>query len=95
MEIFRWPEERSPSCPQSVATLGVFDGVHVGHQRILDEVTDGARRRGARPVVITFDHHPQHVLAGPPQPAITSLAHRLRLFEQMGLDCCCVISFNR
>ncbi len=93
MEAFRWPGEHPPALYRSVATLGVFDGVHVGHQRVLREVVHAARQRGAPSVVITFDRHPHRVLQRSPQPAITSLEHRLRLFEGLGLDHCMVISF--
>ena len=95
MKVFHWPGEPSPVLPHSVATLGVFDGVHVGHQRILKRVLEGARRMDAPSVVITFDRHPQQVVDGPPEPAITSLEHRLRLFEKLGLEGCVVIRFTR
>ena len=94
MEAFRWPGERPASLRRCVATLGVFDGVHVGHQRILAEVTAAARRLGIPAVVITFDRHPRRVLEGLPEPAITSLKHRLRLFEGLGVDWCAIIGFT-
>jgi len=94
MEVFRWPGGRAPEFAQTVATLGVFDGVHVGHQEILRQLAGEAAARSCPSVVITFDRHPNQVLEGPPQPCITSREHRVRLFEQLGLDACLMIHFT-
>ena len=94
MEVFHWPGGPPPAFPESVATLGVFDGVHIGHQAILRLVLAEARARGVPSVVITFDRHPHDVLGQPPQPSLTSLAHRLRLFEGLGVGACLVLGFS-
>jgi len=94
MEVFRWPGGKPPSARPTVATLGVFDGVHVGHQHIVRRVVTLARERDARTAVITFDRHPQQALGGAAEPCITSLEHRLRLFEELGADACLVIEFT-
>ncbi len=44
--------------------VGVFDGLHRGHGYLLDNLVAEAARRGARPVVITFDHHPDEIITG-------------------------------
>jgi len=93
--------------PQSpVVALGTFDGVHRGHQAVLRQVIAWARRINGRAVVITFDRHPRRVIAArSPAPgpdarpgaghlAITSLRHRLLLFERIGLDLCVVLRFD-
>jgi len=95
MQTCHWPGREQPALETSVTTLGVFDGVHVGHQRILRQVVEGARRAGGAAVVVTFDRHPRRVLGGSPEPCITSLGHRLRLFESFGVDVCVVIRFTR
>ena len=78
-----------------VLTLGVFDGVHRGHQAVLGEAVRLARECGASALVLTFDTHPQTVLApGTAPPAITSLEHRLALFEDLGLDVAAVLPFQ-
>ena len=94
MEVFRWPDGPPPPIADSAVTLGVFDGVHVGHQEIIRQVVESAARLGLRSAVITFDRHPEQVLDGPPQPCITSLAHRLHLFEQLGVKVCLVVGFT-
>jgi riboflavin kinase/FMN adenylyltransferase len=94
MKVFRWPGGALSSVTGSVATLGVFDGVHVGHQSIIRQVTADAGKRGLSSAVITFDRHPQAVLGGPPEPCITSLEHRLRLFDALDVEICMVVSFT-
>ena len=95
MKVFHWPGEAPPVLPHSVATLGVFDGVHLGHRRILERVLEAEQRLGAPSVVITLDRHPQRAVEGRAEPVITSLEHRLRLFEELGLGYCMVIRFAR
>jgi len=95
MEVFHWPGSGDRVAEASVATLGVFDGVHIGHRAILRRVVGEARKRRITPAVITFDRHPHDVLDAPPEPCITSLEHRLRLFEQLGIGKCLVIRFTR
>jgi len=96
MRVLRWPG-RAPAepCRRSVVTLGVFDGVHRGHARVIGRVTSEARRRGCVAAVVTFDRHPDRVLHGRSQPAITSLEHRLRLFGRLGVGLCVVVGFSR
>lgn len=77
-----------------VATLGVFDGVHVGHQEVLRRVCDEARRLGGPSIVLTFAAHPVVVLRGLAPRSITSLKHRLRLFAQTGIEHSVVLPFD-
>ncbi|NLW50202.1 MAG: riboflavin biosynthesis protein RibF [Candidatus Brocadiaceae bacterium] len=94
MDVLRWPGSgaRPPRC--GVVTVGVFDGVHVGHAAILECVVSEARARSCRSAVVTFDRHPGALLNAAPQPAITSLDHRIRLFAALGLDACVVVEFT-
>ena len=76
--------------------IGVFDGVHRGHQRILEKVKADARRHRRPAMVVTFEPHPSKVLHPKAKHSILmSLAHRLRLFERAGLDEALVVPFNR
>jgi len=94
MEAFRWPSQFYPLHRESVATLGIFDGVHLGHAEVLKAVVRQARLCNLAPVAITFARHPASVLKGSPEPLITSLPHRLKLFERLGIECCMVLEFT-
>jgi riboflavin kinase/FMN adenylyltransferase len=94
VEVVRWPGQEPVSHGCAVVTLGVFDGVHVGHAAILARVVGEARARHCRSGVVTFDRHPAALLGDAPQPAITSIEHRIRLFEALGLDLCVVVEFT-
>lgn len=72
-----------------VVALGVFDGMHRGHRRILEAVVDKARRIKGRSMVVTFWPDPHR------EKSLYSLEHRLRLIESIGIDVCIVIKFNR
>jgi len=78
------------------AAIGIFDGVHRGHQYLIKKMLATARRLKAQPVVITFSPHPAHVL----RPDIklgylTSLEGRFRLLRGLGVAVCVVVRFNR
>jgi riboflavin kinase / FMN adenylyltransferase len=76
--------------------IGVFDGVHLGHQRVIGLAREDARRHGAISVVVTFDRHPNAVVA--PQnvpPLIYPLPKKLRVIDSLGLDAACVIHFDK
>jgi riboflavin kinase / FMN adenylyltransferase len=79
----------------SVAAIGNFDGVHVGHQEILAGVVAEARSRGARAVAITFDPHPEQVLRPARAPKLlTPMPERLRLLSATGIDAVMVLPFD-
>jgi riboflavin kinase / FMN adenylyltransferase len=79
----------------SVAAIGNFDGVHLGHRKILNAVVDEARKLSARAVAITFDPHPDQYLR-PEQtpPLLTPMPERLRLLAAAGIDAVVVLPFN-
>ncbi|HKE17091.1 MAG TPA: riboflavin biosynthesis protein RibF [Kofleriaceae bacterium] len=79
----------------SVATIGVFDGLHLGHQSILARLLASARERGLPAVCVTFSVHPREVLAGTAPRHILSLEHRLELLAARGVDDVVVIEFSR
>ncbi len=77
-----------------VVAIGMFDGIHLGHRKIIKRVLF-AKNRGQETAVITFDPHPQTVLRPhDPRPRIMSLEHRLRILGGMGIDAVVVISFT-
>lgn len=79
----------------TVLTLGVFDGLHLGHQRIMQTVVERAKAVNAVPTAITFDPHPRSVLY--PQnapPLLQTLDQRLANFEVLGIEQTIVIRFD-
>lgn len=79
----------------SVSTVGVFDGVHVGHRKILREVAASAKKRGLKSVVMTFYPHPVKILnPGSKIPSLISLDHRIKLIEDCGIDILIIVKFT-
>ena len=67
--------------------IGVFDGVHLGHQRVLRALGEMAEKRGAKPVVLTFHPHPRMVLRPrQPLPLLTSPERKCALLAENGVD---------
>ena len=79
--------------PHAVS-VGVFDGVHLGHMHLFGRLMEGAERRDISVGLVTFDRHPLTVIAPEHAPAlITSLGRRLELFEDCGIDTVGVLPF--
>jgi riboflavin kinase/FMN adenylyltransferase len=78
-----------------VVTIGVFDGVHRGHQAIIGHAVRLARQLGLACVVVTFDPHPAEVVRPGSHPAVlTEAARKAELIEALGVDVLCVIPFT-
>lgn len=94
MKIFHGTENANIQRP-NVLTLGVFDGLHIGHQRIMETVVERAEASGAAATAITFDPHPRAVLhpASAP-PLLQTLDQRLANFEVLGIEQAIVIPFD-
>lgn len=84
----------APDRNGSVVSVGVFDGLHLGHAAILRTNVERARALGARPTVVTFQEHPKSVLLGRAPRMLTSLAHRLELFRRAGIGHCVALTFD-
>ena len=83
-----------PHARGSVVSVGVFDGVHLGHQEILKRNVERARELGARATVVTFREHPKAVLLGHAPRTLTSLEHRLELFRRAGIEHTLALTFD-
>lgn len=76
-------------------TVGVFDGVHLGHQQILKKITAGAHANDAPAVVLTFHPHPTSVLSGREMKCLTLPDERADLLTQLGVDAVITERFTR
>lgn len=95
MKIFHGIENANILKP-TVLTLGVFDGLHLGHQRIMQHVVERAKAASAHATAITFDPHPRAVLhpeSAP--PLLQTLDQRLANFELLGIEQAIVVKFDR
>lgn len=95
MKIFHGTENANIQKP-NVLTLGVFDGLHLGHQRIMQTVVERAGEIGVHATAITFDPHPRAVLhpeSAP--PLLQTLDQRLANFEVLGIEQAIVIPFDK
>lgn len=95
MKIFHGTENANILRP-TVLTLGVFDGLHLGHQRIMQTVAERANAASAHATAITFDPHPRAVLhpeSAP--PLLQTLDQRLANFEVLGIEQAIVVPFDR
>ena len=80
---------------RSVVTIGVFDGVHLGHQRIVTRAAAAARELGLPLVVVTFDPHPAEVIRPGSHPKLLcSLRRRAQLLGELGAAAVCVLEFT-
>lgn len=95
VSIFRSLDEVPASFGPTVAAIGNFDGVHLGHRQILSAAVVEAGSSGARSLAITFDPHPEQFLRPDRAPRlITPLSERLRLLSTTGVDAILVLPFN-
>jgi riboflavin kinase / FMN adenylyltransferase len=79
-----------------VVTIGVFDGVHRGHQRVVGRATEVAAEMGLPVVVVTFDPHPDEVVRpGSHPPFLCTARRRAELLAGLGADAVCVLPFTR
>jgi riboflavin kinase/FMN adenylyltransferase len=95
MERWRGYEAAPGGWGRSVVTIGVFDGVHRGHQAVIGHAVKRAHDLGVRSVVVTFDPHPAEVVRPGSHPAVlTEPARKAELIEGLGVDVLCVVPFT-
>jgi riboflavin kinase/FMN adenylyltransferase len=80
----------------TVVTIGAYDGVHLGHRKVLQLVRELADARGLEAALVTFDRHPAQIVRPESAPKLlTTLAQRLELLDELGLlDTCLVLTFD-
>ncbi|MEU1683675.1 bifunctional riboflavin kinase/FAD synthetase [Micromonospora sp. NPDC005707] len=95
MQRWRGYEAAPGGWGRSVVTIGVFDGVHKGHQATIGHAVARARELGVKSVVVTFDPHPAEVVRPGSHPAVlTEPARKAELIEALGVDVLCVVPFT-
>ena len=95
MQRWRGVESAPSGWGRSVVTIGVFDGVHRGHQQVIGHVVKRARELGVRSVVVSFDPHPSEVVRPGSHPAVlTDQDRKAELIERLGADVFCVLPFT-
>lgn len=96
MQRWRGVESAPSGWGRCVVTIGVFDGVHRGHQQTIGRAVDRARAAGVPSLVLTFDPHPIEVLRpGSHPPMLTGPRQKAELLEALGVDVMCVLPFTQ
>ena len=95
MDVIYGLEHLDHSAEPVFVVVGVFDGLHLGHAYLLHHLVVEAGRRRARPVVITFDHHPDEVLVGNAPPLLCDPGERLARLAAAGVDTTVVVHFDQ
>jgi riboflavin kinase / FMN adenylyltransferase len=92
---WRGPEATPGDLGRTVVTLGMYDGVHRGHQKLIGAAVARARAMRRPSLLVTFDPHPAEVIRPGSHPAIlTSLDRKAELVAELGVDAMCVLPFT-
>lgn len=96
MDIIRGSENIPATLKGVFATIGNFDGVHLGHRHIFQKLREEARREGCKTVVISFDPHPKMVLHPDRRPfyLISSAAEKINLLREIDMGAFLIIPFS-
>ena len=95
MEQWHSVSDRPSDFAASAVTIGKFDGIHLGHQRLLHEVLEASEEHGLAAVCLTFDRNPVELLAGESNPgAITGPNQKAQLLRDCGMDALLTLRFD-
>jgi riboflavin kinase/FMN adenylyltransferase len=88
--------EQLPSFKNAIITIGTFDGVHLGHQKIIRQLKEEARQHNGEMVIITFHPHPRKIVSSVPGDIrlLTTLEERIELLDSSGVDHLVVVPFD-
>ena len=94
--ISNWEQQEATERSRTVFSIGVFDGLHLGHKYLIDQVIRSAAKFKARSLVLTFDPHPLMILApNAAPPVLTTIAQKAEILRAWGLDCLGVLRFSK
>ncbi len=95
MDIINDPQGCDPARGQHVVSIGVYDGVHIGHRQVISQTQQLARDLGTKMAVVTFDPHPALVIRPENAPLIlTDIEQKLELLAAAGVDTTYVVPFD-
>ena len=95
MEVVDGLDGLEPSLGRLFIVIGVFDGLHLGHRYLLEQLVREGGRHGGRPAVLTFDHHPDAIITGSAPPLLCDPRERLERLEAAGVEVTIVQHFDR
>ncbi len=96
MQIIQGLDQLTRQFPYPVVTLGNYDGVHLGHQKIFNQVIETARHKSGTAIIFTFDPHPLMVLSPSScPPLLNTYRRKMELFESYGIDVVITAKFTR
>ena len=95
MEIIKNIDQIDKPFENAVITIGNFDGVHLGHQSLLNRVVKKAEQINGRSIAMTFDPHPLKILGVNPPPVITRIDQKTELIKACGIDVLLCFAFDR
>ncbi|MEP7278441.1 MAG: bifunctional riboflavin kinase/FAD synthetase [Bacteroidota bacterium] len=84
-----------PSFDKAVVTIGTFDGVHLGHRQIIQQLKNEAQQIGGETVLVTFDPHPRKIVSSKPLLLLNTLAEKTELLEKQGINNLVVVPFTQ
>ncbi len=94
MKVYRF-QKKPVDIPRTVVTIGNFDGIHLGHSKLISTAVNEAHLQGCTSALVTFNPHPQEIIhSKQPVSHICSPVHQLKLLEENGLDEVHVIKFT-
>lgn len=76
-------------------TIGVFDGVHYGHQKIIKGMVDSCKKKGMTSLVFTFEIHPRKILSSPMQSSLTTLNQKIDILADLGVEVVIISDFEQ
>ncbi len=95
MKVLRAIDELRSLPGSTHLSIGVFDGLHIGHQAVIGRALESSRQTGGNAVVVTFDPHPVRVLRPEKAPRLlTSTRHKVKLIEKLGVDAVLLLEFT-